>query len=76
MRALSLIAAHPRKSLRQPKHEVPAVSHARFGAFPAALNIAELQLCRDLAVTQGSGAGRLDRFSMEEQGMMMSQLSL
>lgn len=66
----------PRKSTRHPTRQVPAVSRARFGSFPAALNVAELQLCRDLGVTQGSGAGRLDRFSMEVQGMTTSQLSL
>lgn len=57
-------------------HPVPAVTPAHFGAFPAALAVAELQLCRGLAVSQGSGAGRLGHFSMEAQGRMTSQLSL
>lgn len=64
------------KSIRHPMHQVPAASCARFGAFPAALNTAELQLCPDLAVTQGRGAGRLGHFSMEVQGTTTSQLLL
>lgn len=66
----------PRRSTRRPPHQVPAVSRACLGAFPAALKIAELQLCCDLAVTERSGAGRLNRFSTEVQGMTTSQLSL
>lgn len=66
----------PGKSTRHSRHQVPAASHARSGDFPAALNIAELQLCRALAATERSGAGRLDHFSMEAQGTATSQLLL